>query len=56
MVDRRVIRAEVFSKEDIERIIMRILALVGSVFCENQNCRKSKGSSALSFNRGLGGS
>ena len=53
LVSRRVVRAEVSSREGVERIAMRILVIVGGDFLENRKRRKSKVSSAISFSQGL---
>ena len=52
-VSRRGICAEVFTRVRMERILMRILAEVRSNLSENERCRKSKVSSAITINRGL---
>jgi len=53
LVNRRACCAEVLPRGKMERHAMRILAEVRSDFPENGKRRKSKVSSALSFNRGL---
>jgi len=42
LVSRRGFRAEVFSRESMERKLMRILVIVGCDFPENGKRRKSK--------------
>ena len=47
LVSRRTFCAEVFSRERMEREVMRILVIVGSDFTENVKRRKGKVSSAI---------
>ena len=47
LVSRRGICAEVFTRVRMERILMRILVIVGSDFTENVKRRKGKVSSAI---------
>ena len=53
LVSRRTFCAEVFSRERMEREVMRILVIVGSDSDENSECRKSKVSLAIFFSQGL---
>ena len=52
-VSRRGICAEVFARARMERILTRILVIVGSDFTENVKRRKGKVSSAIYVSRGL---
>ena len=52
-VSRRTICAEGFTRVRLERIVMRILVIVGSDFPENGKCRKSKVSLAIYVSQGL---
>jgi len=56
MVDRRTAWAEVFLKESMDRVVMRILAIVRTEYCENQYHRKGKGSLTMEISQGLVGS
>ena len=53
LVSRRTFCAEVFSRERMEREVMRILVIVGSDSDENSECRKSKVSLAIYVSQGL---
>lgn len=53
LVSRRLFCAEVSSREGVEREGMRILAIVGCDFSENEKCRKSKVSLAIYVIQGL---
>ncbi len=55
MVGRRSVWVEVCSRGCIDRIEMRILAVVGSEQLENSCHRKGKGSLTLQFSQGLVG-
>ena len=53
LVNWRTFCVEAFSKEGVERIVMKILAGVGSNFPENGKDRKNTVSLALIVNQGL---
>ena len=53
LVSRRAFCTESFSKERLERKVMKILAIVGCDFPENGKCRKSKVSLAIYVSQGL---
>ena len=53
LVSRRGFRAEVFSRESMERKLMRILVIVGCDFPENGKRRKSKVFLAIYVSQGL---
>ena len=53
LVGRRTVCAEAFSRECVERVVMKILAGVGSNFPENGKGRKNTVSLAIIFNQGL---
>ena len=52
-VSRRGICAEVFARARMERILTRILVIVGSDFLENRKDRKSKVSLEIYVSQGL---
>ena len=52
-VGRRLAWVEVCSKERMDRVEMRILAVVGSKYSENLYHRKGKGSLAMFISQGL---
>ena len=56
VIDRRSAWAEAFSREDVDRVEMKILAIVRSEYCENQYRRKGKGSLTMEISQGLVGS
>ena len=53
LVDWRTVCVEAFSRESVERTVMKILAGVGSDFSENEKGRKGTVSLALFVNQGL---
>jgi hypothetical protein len=53
LVSRRGFCAEIFSRENVERKLMRILAVVGCDFFENKKCLKGKVSLAIYVSQGL---
>ena len=53
LVSRRTFCAEFFSRERLEREVMRILVIVGSNFLENRKDRKSKVSLEIYVSQGL---
>ena len=53
LVSRRGFRAEGFSRERLERKLMRILVIVGCDFAENAKRRKGKVSLAIYVSQGL---
>ena len=53
LVSRRGFRAEAFSRESVERKLMRILVIVGCDFPENGKRRKSKVFLAIYVNQEL---
>ena len=55
LVSRRTFCAEGFSRERLEREVMRILVIVRCDFAENAKRRKSKVSLAITINQGLVG-
>ncbi len=56
LVDRRSAWAEAFLRRDVDRVEMKILAIVRSEYCENQYHRKGKGSLTMEISQGLVGS
>ena len=52
MVGRRPARTEVFLREDMDFVGMRILVVVGTKYCENQYRRKGKGSLTMQISQG----
>ena len=53
MVSRRAIRVEASLWGEVDRLVMKILAVVGTEYCENQYHRKGKGSLAMQVIQGL---
>ena len=53
MVDRRPAWAEAFSREEVDRVGMKILVIVGTEQSESLCHRKGKGSLAMQFSQGL---
>ena len=53
MVDRRSGWAEACLKRCVDRLGMKILAVVGTEYCENQYRRKGKGSLTMQISQGV---
>ena len=56
LVDRRPAWTEACLKRYVDRVGMKILAIVRSEYCENQYHRKGKGSLTMEISQGLVGS
>ena len=56
LIDRRPAWAEVFLQRNMDRVGMRILAIVRSEYSENEYHRKGKGSLTMEISQGLVGS
>ena len=55
VVDRCMAWAEVSLRRGMDRVVIKILAIVRSEYCENQYHRKGKGSLTMEISQGLVG-